>query len=195
MIAGLAGELFRVKVRLIPAMKTYPMLLGALAGLAAISAVMAAEAPAKTDTRVEVTFTSPEKFTDVRDAYAASEMGRQGILDQIRDYLVSQGDKYVSPGQKLTVTFTDIDLAGDFEPWRGSQGMDVRIVKDIYPPKMDLEFKLTGADGAVIKEGKRQLRDLAFMSKLSLNQNDMLRFEKALLEDWMRSDFPRAKAG
>ncbi len=101
----------------------------------------------------------------------------------------------MSPGQKLTVTFTDIDLAGDFEPWRGSEGMDIRIVKDIYPPKMDLEFKLTGADGAVLKEGKRQLRDLAFMAKLSINRNDMLRFEKALLDDWLKEDFPRAKSG
>ena len=175
-------------------MKTSPLILGALAGLAAICGVVAAEAPAKTDTRVEVNFSSPEKFTDVRDAYTASEQGRQGILDQIRNYLVNRGSIYLAPGQKLTVTFTDIDLAGDFEPWRGSQGMDVRIVKDIYPPKMDLEFKLTGADGAVIKEGKRQLRDLAFMSRLSINRNDMLRFEKALLDDWLKNDFPRAKA-
>ena len=176
-------------------MKTYPMLLGALAGLAAISAVMAADAPAKTNARVEVIFSSPEKFTDVRDAYTASDRGRDGILDQIRDYLVSQADRYVTPGQKLTVTFTDIDLAGDFEPWRGSEGMDIRIVKDIYPPKMDLEFKLTGSDGTVIKEGKRQLRDLVFMSNLSINRNDPLRFDKALLDDWLRSDFRRAKSG
>ena len=176
-------------------MKTYPMLLGALAGLAAISAAVAAEMPVKTDARVDVVFSSPEKFTDVRDSYTASDKGREGILSQIRDYLVNRADIYVSPGQKLTVTFTDIDLAGDFEPWRGTEGMDIRIVKDIYPPKMDLEFKLTGADGAVIKEGKRQLRDLAFMSRLSINRNDTLRFEKALLDDWLKDDFPRAKSG
>ena len=176
-------------------MKTHSLILGALAGLAAISTALAAETPAKTDTRVEVTFASPEKFADVRDAYTSSDRGRDGILSQIRDYLVSRADTYVSPGQKLTVTFTDIDLAGDFEPWRGSEGMDVRIVKDIYPPKMDLEFKLTGADGAVLKEGKRQLRDLAFMSKLSINRSDMLRFEKALLDDWLKEDFPRTKSG
>jgi DUF3016 family protein len=175
-------------------MKTTPLFLGALAGLAAISAAMAADAPAKADARAEVIFVSPEKFTDVRDAYTASERGRDGILSQIRDYLVDRANYYVPAGQKLTVSFTDIDLAGDFEPWRGSEGMDIRIVKDIYPPKMDLEFKLTGADGAVLKEGKRQLRDLVFMSKLSINQNDALRFDKALLDDWLRSEFPRAKS-
>ena len=86
-------------------------------------------------------------------------------------------------------------MAGDFEPWRGPQMTDVRIVKDIYPPKVDLEFRLTGADGKVVKEGKRQLRDLAFMMKANTAANDNLRFEKALLDEWLRADFPRAKSG
>lgn len=174
-------------------MKTNPLLLGALAGLAALSTVVVGYAAAATDARTEVIFSQPEKFTDVRDAYNASEMGRKANLDQIRDYLVSRAGKFVPDGQKLTVTFTDIDLAGDFEPWRGPEGMDIRVVKDIYPPRMDLEFKLTSADGAVIKEGKRQLRDLAFMSKLSINTNDALRFDKALIDDWLQNEFRRAK--
>ena len=41
----------------------------------------------------------------------------------------------VPEGDKLTITFTDIDLAGDFEPWRGPQWDEVRIVKAIYPPR------------------------------------------------------------
>jgi hypothetical protein len=167
------------------------MFLGAIAGLAAIGTALAADAPAKADARMEVIFSQPEKFTDVRDAYNGTDKGRDGILDQIRDYLVSRADYYVPAGGKLTVTFTDIDLAGDFEPWRGSEGMDIRIVKEIYPPRMDLKFQLTGPDGAVIKEGTRQLRDLTFMANLSIHQNDALRYDKALLDGWLKNEFPR----
>lgn len=188
-------EPFRPNPRLNRAMKIPPLFFGALAGLASISAAVAADKPSPSDARAEVIFVQPEKFTDVRDAYTSSDKGRDGVLGQIRDYVVNRANAYLPAGQKLTVTFTDIDLAGDFEPWRGSDGMDIRIVKDIYPPKMDLEFKLTGADGAVIKEGKRQLRDLMFMSKITLNRNDSLHSDKALLDDWMRSEFPRGKSG
>ena len=73
--------------------------------------------------------------------------------------------------------------------------MDIRIVKDVYPPRMDLEFKLTAADGRVIKEGKRQLRDLAFMGKITNNPRDNLRFEKNLLDDWLKNDFPKDSRG
>ena len=53
--------------------------------------------------------------------------------------VVKRANEVLPAGQTLTVTFTDIDLAGDFEPWRGGQAMDIRIVKDVYPPRMDLE--------------------------------------------------------
>ena len=119
----------------------------------------------------------------------------RGILTQLRDYLVRRTMTCVPDGQKLTITFTDIDLAGDYEPWHGAEAMDVRVVKEIYPPKLDLEFKLTSADGKVDKEGKRQLRDLLFMSRLSLNRDDPLHFEKSMLEDWLRKEFSPAKSG
>ena len=175
-------------------MKTSRMLFSAVLGLAAAGMACAADAAGKpVGVRADVTFVQPEKFSDVRDAYSPSEMGRNGILDQLRDYIVNRADHYLPEGQKLTILFTDIDLAGDFEPWRGGQNMDIRVVKDIYPPKMDFDFKLTDADGKVLKEGKRQLRDLMFMSKLNLNTNDALHFEKTLLDDWFQKEFPRGK--
>ena len=175
-------------------MKITPLFLGAVAGLSAIGSVLAADPAPPAGARAEVIFSSPEKYSDVRDAYTSSTMGEKAVLDQIRDFILLRSEKYVPAGQKLTVTFTDIDLAGDFEPWRGPQGMDIRIVKDVYPPRMDLEFKVTGADGTVLLEGKRQLRDLTFMGKITNNPRDALRYEKNLLEDWFKNDLGKLKS-
>jgi hypothetical protein len=176
-------------------MKTMRMFLGAVVGSIVAGAMFAAGPAAKTNTWVEVVFLHPEEYTDVRDAFGASEKGREGILTQLQDYLIRETMSCVPEGQKLTITFTDIDLAGDYEPWHGAAAMDVRVVKEIYPPKMDLEFKLTGADGKVLKEGKRQLRDLIFMAKPYINRDDALHFEKTLLEDWLHKEFPPVKSG
>ncbi|HNC23149.1 MAG TPA: DUF3016 domain-containing protein [Opitutaceae bacterium] len=174
-------------------MKPYHRLLCAIAGLLAVSSGWAAEPAAKSDGRAEVTFAHPEKFADVRSYYSENDKDRDAILDQLKEYIVLKSKTYVPEGQKLLVTVTDVDMAGDFEPWRGPAMQDVRVVKDIYPPKIDLEFKLVDAKGAVLKEGKRQLRDLAFQMKISINRDDELRYEKALLDDWLRDDFPRQK--
>jgi hypothetical protein len=173
-------------------MKTLFLLLCSLPGLAALTALQAAPA-AKADARTEVIFFEPGKFTDVKDGFLETAKGRDAILGQIRDYLVSQAAGYVPEGMKLTVTITDVDLAGEFEPGRNPQMDEVRIVRDIYPPRISLAFKLTDADGNEVKHGTRELTDLMFMSKLSMNPNDPLRYEKNLLDDWLRTEFARAK--
>lgn len=161
-------------------------------GLLTPGAMLAADA-AKPDTaKVTVAFDHPEKFTDVKDAYMATDKGQDAILAQIKDYVESKAKSYLRAGQKLEVTFTDIDLAGDFEPQRGPQFNNVRIVKDIYIPRLKLVFKLTGADGKVINEGKRELTDLAFMMRAAFPPSDSLRFEKDILNDWLHKDIKAA---
>lgn len=176
-------------------MKTLRILLTALP-LMAGAAVHAADSNHATNdkaSRVQVTFSHPEKFTDVREDQFGSDKGRDAILGVLRDYLQDEAPRFLAPGQRLSVTFTDVDLAGDFEPWRGPQSDQIRIVKSVYPPRMDLSFQLTDANGAVIKEGTRQLRDLNFEMAININREDPLRFEKNLLNDWMRREFPRNK--
>jgi len=85
-------------------------------------------------------------------------------------------------------------MAGDFEPWRGPRWDDVRVVKEIYPPRIQLTFRLTDAAGNVLKEGKRDLKDLAFLMKINMSfRDDPVRHENALLDDWLRDEFPRVR--
>ncbi len=170
-------------------MKTHRLLLIAALGLGAASAVHAFD-PVKGLPKTEVVFFEPEKFTDVSNrSFGDSEKERNATLGELRSYLIKQANRLLAPGQQLKITFTDVDLAGEFEPWRGGSMADVRIVKDIYPPDMKLAFQLTGADGTVLKQGDRHLRDMGFMMTLSIDRNDPLRFEKDLLDSWLRQEF------
>jgi hypothetical protein len=172
-------------------MKTRHLLLLSVAALAPALAASAAET--RVVGRAEVVFFEPEKFTDVRDSYMGDST-RTTYLDQIRDYVLEQAKYYVPEGHKLTVTFTDIDMAGDFEPWHGPRWTDVRIVKDIYPPRINLTFRLEDAAGRVVKEGKRELRDLGFLMKITMTfRDDPVRHEKGLLADWIQAEFPRVR--
>ena len=145
--------------------------------------------------RTTVMFFEREKFTDVRDGYPGSDAGRDATLAELRKFIIQRAARHLAPGQKIAITVTDVDLAGDFEPWRGPQFDDIRIVKDLYPPRIKLVFQLTDADGRVVNGGQRDLRDLGFMMKLSINQSDPLRHEKELLEDWLRAELGRANKG
>lgn len=170
-------------------MKTKLSLLAFLSLAAAGMAVAAA--PDKPVPAIEVTFVDAEKFTDAKDSDLGSDRGREAVLDQLKDHLVSHGAKYLAKGQRLQITVTDVDLAGDFEPWRGINFHDIRIVKDIYPPRVDLEFKLIDADGKVVSEGKRQLRDIGYLMSMAMPTSDPLRYDKQMLNDWLRQEFKR----
>ncbi len=116
-----------------------------------------------------------------------------GYRKELLRYLEQRAAPHVA-GRASTIVVTHIDLAGEFEPWRGSALYRVWIVRDFYPPRIDLRFKLRGPDGEVIREGGRSLRDPLFL-KRSGYRDDPLRHEKMLLDyDWLRAEFPHPGA-
>ena len=105
-------------------------------------------------------------------------------------HLRKRAQKELPAGEQLAVDITDIKRAGDYEPWHGPQFDDTRFVRDIYPPRIVLNFKRTDADGRVVEEGQRTLRDLSFlMGPRPLSDSDPLRYEKRLIDDWLRQEF------
>lgn len=151
----------------------------------------ASAAPQASDSRVQVDWTKPGDFSEAKQ-YPGTGLGRESPdewLTDLANHLRYRAERVLPQGDDLHVTFTNVQRAGTYEPWRGPQWDDVRIIKDIYPPRIDLTFTLTNATGGVVKEGKRELRDPAFLQRGILNESDPLRFEKRLLDDWLRSEF------
>src|SRR5690242_2917764 len=172
---------------------SHPTLLLAI-GLAWIPAAAVA-APQNADgSRVEVNWSNPADFSEAKESYGTG-LGRQPPdewLGELAKHLRYRAERVLPQQEHLDVTFTNIQRAGTYEPWRGPRFQDVRVIKDIYPPRIDLNFTLTDASGAVVKQGTRELRDPSFLQRGRLNENDPLRFEKRMLDDWLRSEFPDA---
>jgi hypothetical protein len=165
-------------------------LLPVFLGLAAVPLPAAETTPS----RISVEFDHPEKFTDVRDAYSPSDKGRDAILSNIRQFVEHRADRLLPPGDSLKVTFTDIKLAGDYEPWRGPNWDNVRIVKPIYPPDLKFTYSVRDASGRVVKQGSDDLRDLDFqMRGADPSNDDPLRYEKSMLGDWLQDNLRKFK--
>ncbi|WP_415908919.1 DUF3016 domain-containing protein [Oleiharenicola sp. Vm1] len=149
--------------------------------------------PAAKPSPVEVTFENPAEFTDFTQSYSSKDYGQDGLMTQFREFLQERIAARLAPGQRVEIKFKNIDLAGDFEPWRGPRADDIRIVKEIYPPRASLDFRLLNADGSVAAEGHRDLSNLGFMTAIAFPQSDPLRWDKDLLSDWVRREFPAKK--
>lgn len=161
-----------------------PLLL--LAALA-LPGTAAAATPAAV-TNVSIRYDHPEKFTETREERSlAPSRASDAYLKTLRTYMEQRAARMLPPGERLEIVVTDIDLAGSYEPWLGPRMQDVRIVKSIYPPRIDLRFRLLGADGQTLREGSRKLRDPGFLdSGIAATRDGPLKYEKALIDRWLR---------
>lgn len=156
-----------------------PLLLGLLAGCATLDR-------AGGGGNVVVNYENPENFTDMT-RQDLSEGADEGYLRELRRHIERVAASRVPAGQTLTLTIRDVDMAGDFEPQHGPDYNDIRIVKTIYPPRIDVAYRLTDSAGNVIEEGDRRLRDTAFTWRAApVDRDDPLRHEKALIDDFLR---------
>lgn len=147
--------------------------------------------PPKNLDHVAVTFTENAVPDSLRNAPSESESSRRSWQKDLAKHVAERVAPLLSDNEQLAVQITLIERAGGFEPWRGMQSDSVRIVRDIYPPRIELSFTLTNATGQIMKTATRQLRDPGFMMGLNRYQNDPLRYEKKLLDDWINKEFPR----
>lgn len=139
---------------------------------------------------ITVTMVNPDQFAEIRQNRNYGDVRDGAWLDQLQKHVVKSAGKRLPAGQTLDVRITDIKRAGDFEPWRGPNFTDVRIVKDIYSPRISLNYTLRSVDGSIISEGDKSLRDPAFLSRSPRLGDDRLRYEKRLLDDWIASLLP-----
>ncbi|MGH7845006.1 MAG: DUF3016 domain-containing protein [Candidatus Binatia bacterium] len=142
--------------------------------------------------RISVAFIEPEKFTDA--GRAEVEPTFSGILRELEKFLIDTGSRYVPENMRLNIRITNLDLAGDFELFRGPQADQVRITKGLYPPRIVLEFELLESAAKVIKAGKRDLTDIDYQWRSVYPREDYLRYEKDILRDWMRDEFGDIKS-
>lgn len=160
-------------------------LIPAALALVGAMAVVHADAP-----RVRVDWINPAGFSDVRQSMCRTRTNPEEWLGDLAKYVQRRAEKMIGAGQRLQVTFTDVMRAGLCEPWRGPRWDDIRIVKNIYPPSINLHYVLTNADGTTVRKGEAKLSDVAYLNRGTPNSNDPLRYEKRMLDDWLRREFP-----
>ena len=164
-------------------MKTTAALLAAL-----LPALAAAQSP------VEVSFGDLAKFADLKASVLSSARDREALAEDLRRHIEREAPARLPQGARLKVHVSDVDMAGEYWPvGGGTAGRDMRIVKDVYPPRIDLDFELLRADGSVERSGRRELRDAGFLQYQGLMSHEALRYEKRMLDGWLRKEFAASR--
>lgn len=142
--------------------------------------------------RRSVTAAGCRRVRLAREVYRCSSTDHgppnQNYLEQLRRHVMKKAAVYLALGEQLSIKIKDIDMAGEFEPWN-TPGNDIRMIRHIYPPRVELHYQLKDAEGNVLKEGQVRLTEPNYQMRSVQNSQDTMRYEKALLDDWLASTF------
>jgi hypothetical protein len=139
---------------------------------------------------IKVEFVEPQGgYTDFSVDGRRTPRARAALETEIREYVQRLAARYLPANAHLELTFTNIDLAGAYEPWRPRLD-NVRIIRDVYPPRLQFSYELRDESGALVKRGSTKLTDLDFLRRFYTQPaSDQLRFEKRLLREWFQKTF------
>ncbi|ABV89036.1 DUF3016 domain-containing protein [Shewanella pealeana] len=158
---------------------------GILASSSAWAADEAVENPITEDGMVKVEWQDPDSFRDIRSSGDIQSRFEQRTFEQMTKSLNKEASKILKPDQKLEMVVTDLDLAGDVRPTFGATTNDLRVVKDIYPPRITFSYKILQGD-QVVMAGDEKLTDMNFMYSINKMNNKPYRYENELLSSWLK---------
>ena len=164
-------------------MKTYPKSLLAALFLLPLTSLAGT---------VQAEFGEFEDFTDFSVSGLSETKTLRIFKAELEPVLEKLADKYLKDEETFTINFTDIDMAGDIQPWRNTTNADIRYVEAVYPPRLKFTYALQDSSGETVMEGEESISDLSFqMNTIAPIRNRSMHFfcEMTLLEDWMRKTF------
>ena len=135
---------------------------------------------------VTVTFVNPEHYTD------AGRHGRdtERNLRTLQSDLENLGARCLAAGETLDIQVMDVDLAGR-EEWWHRPGGDLRVMRGITWPRLDLHYVQRDASGAVLRQDRERVLDMNYLWRSAYVRFDTrpLPYERVMLQDWFARRF------
>lgn len=141
---------------------------------------------------IKASFENVKDYRDFSVSGLSEEKSLKIFKAELADVLPRLERRFLTEGLTLHITFTDIDMAGDIQPWRNLHNADIRYVERIYPPRLKFTYQLKDDEGEVLREGQESISDLAFQMNATAAvraDSETFFYETTLLEDWVRKTF------
>jgi hypothetical protein len=144
--------------------------------------LLALAATARAD--VQVNFIQPEKFSDIKDNDGFKQLD---LLKGIEAHLIEQAGKRL-PGKDVRFDVTDVDLAGEVEPF-GRRMQWLRVMRTVTLPSIAFSYEVREG-GKVVRQGEVRLRDMNYQDGFNgYFGSDTLRYEKQMIDRWFKDEF------
>lgn len=155
------------------------------AGLAFVSAARGDVSEEASTSKVAIKYVEPETFTDLESTYGTKAKARRAFMHAIEEEMEKRLRQAFGEEARLEMSVTNVDLAGRIDP---VSHHPVRVLKDVWPPRMEFTYRIFDADGQIIAEGEKRLVDLGYIGfSIGHGRREAFHYEREMLKDWLRS--------
>jgi len=134
---------------------------------------------------VKIEWENPQDFRDINTSNELQSRFEARLFDTLTKNINKQAQKTLKPDQQLAMKVTDLDLAGDIRPTFGATPNDLRIVKDLYPPRATFSYTIT-EKGNVVLAGDEKITDMSFMHTTQRFSSRPFQYETNLFDQWLQ---------
>ncbi|WNC69110.1 DUF3016 domain-containing protein [Thalassotalea nanhaiensis] len=143
--------------------------------------------------QAEIDWVDPDKYTDIRPGNESRSKMQKRVFKELGKHFSELAAK-LPEGQTLKISVTNIDLAGDVRYMVGPNNDTIRIVEDLYFPKMKFDYQLINSDKSIISTAKADIKDMSFNTGVrSSMSSEAFQYEKNMIDDWFYKAFPETK--
>ncbi|UCX03486.1 DUF3016 domain-containing protein [Shewanella glacialimarina] len=163
----------------------YLLVVGAFVSSVAIAEEVEVVSPITETGIVKVEWLEPDNYNDIKASNELQSRFENRFFETMTKNINKQAEKTLKPNQKLEMQVSNVDLAGDMRPTFGATTGDLRVVKELYPPKMTFTYQIL-EDNKVIISGDEKLTDMSFLSRISRINERPFSAETTMLNDWLK---------
>lgn len=143
----------------------------------------------------EVEWVKPENFSDIRPANESRSRYHKRVFKHLEEHFAELAEK-LPADQTLKIQVNNLDLAGDVRYMVGPNNSTVRVIQDIYFPKIRFNYQLVDKIDVQITSGEADIKDMSFNTGIRNNMtSDSFYYEKEMISDWFKKTFPKSKDG
>lgn len=133
----------------------------------------------------KLTWQEPDQYTDIREGNESRDAFREKLFSDF-ELIFADLAKRLPEGTLLEVTVTDLDLAGEVNFMHRLAWRDIRVLKDIYFPRMSISYTLKDRDQRLLLSGREDIKDMGFLSSWGRFGMTRFSFEERMLRSWFK---------
>ncbi len=137
---------------------------------------------------VSVTTDNPASFTPVASERRDTKAERRAWVEKISEHFADRVAEALPDGERAEINISDIRRASVMSMSDSAAG-EARTRQEVVPPRIVLTFRRFSSKGKVVQAASRTLQDQALQLKGRRYADDPLRYEKALVDDWVEKEF------